>query len=63
MYQVITDSWQNIKSEIIIKASKKCGISYYINGEEDDILWDSGEEIIECTQDWDPYDDSVMKKI
>ena len=34
----VKNSWQRVKSETIVKSSKKCGISNALDGSEDDIL-------------------------
>lgn len=57
---MIIEAWNDINSEIVIKAFKKCGISNSLDGTEDDILWDSdaGDET-ESVEEWDPYDNEV----
>jgi len=34
------NSWQQVKSETIVKSFKKCGISNALDGSEDDILYE-----------------------
>ena len=39
----VKNSWQRVKSEIIVKSFKKCGISNALDGSEDDILYDKSD--------------------
>jgi len=40
VYEWVKNSWQRVKSEIIVKSLKKCGISNALDGSEDDILYE-----------------------
>ena len=67
--QWVLDSWNDIKSPIIVKSFKKCCISNAMDGTEDDILWehnlqdkeaepvDDGADVL-ATED-DPYEDEI----
>ena len=37
------NSWQQVKSETIVKSLKKCGISNALDGSEDDILYEEDD--------------------
>ena len=37
------NSWQRVKSDTIVKSSKKCGISNVLDGSEDDILYEGSD--------------------
>ena len=37
------NSWQQVKSETIVKSFKKCGISNALDGSEDDILYEKSD--------------------
>ena len=39
----VNNAWQRVKSEIIVKCLKKCGISSALNGSEDDILYEESD--------------------
>ena len=37
------NSWQQVKSETIVKTFKKCGISNALDGSEDDVLYEESD--------------------
>jgi len=39
----VKNSWQQVKSETIVKSLKKCGISNALDGSEDDILYEESD--------------------
>jgi len=39
----VKNSWQQVKSETIVKSFKKCGTSNGLDGSEDDILYKESE--------------------
>ena len=39
----VKNSWQRVKSEGIVKSSKKCDISNALDGSEDDILYEESD--------------------
>ena len=45
----VKNSWQQVKSETIVKSLKKCGISNALDGSEDDILYEESEASSEKT--------------
>lgn len=64
----IEEAWDEIKSEIVMKSFKKCGISNAFDGTEDDLLWDdqANDDVNEeddindrMADDVDPYDDTL----
>ena len=45
------NSWQQIKSETIVKSLKKCGISNALDGSEDYILYEESDASSENHED------------
>ena len=43
VYEWVKNSWQRVKSEIIVKSLKKCGISNALDGSEDDTLFEESD--------------------
>ena len=43
----VKNSWQQVKSETIVKSLKKCGISNALYGSEDDILYEESDTLSE----------------
>lgn len=39
----VAECWIRIPSAIVVKSSKKCGISNTMDGTEDEILWSNSE--------------------
>ena len=39
----VKNSWQQVRSETVVKSSKKCGISNALDGSEDDILYEESD--------------------
>ena len=40
----IIREWQRISPEVIVKGFKKCCISNAVDGTDDDVLWNGGQE-------------------
>ena len=53
--QWVLDSWNEIKSPIIVKSFKKCCISNAMDGTEDDLIWEHNLK----DKDVEPKDDAV----
>ena len=49
----VKNSWQRVKSETIVKSSKKCGISNALDGSEDDILCEECDASSENNHEYD----------
>ena len=41
------NSWQQVKSETIVKSFKKCGINNTLGGSEDDTLYEESDALSE----------------
>ena len=52
-------AWKTILESIIVRSFKKCRISNALDGSEDDILWEDGDEDKDDS-DWVTDNDSVM---
>ena len=67
--QWVLDSWNEIKSPIIVKSFKKCCISNAMDGTEDDIIWEHNlkdkdvdpqdDDVDDLTTEDDPYEDQI----
>jgi hypothetical protein len=57
----VKNSWQRVKSENIVKSSKKCGISNALDGIEDGILYEeSGASENNHEDDFSGSDDDFL---
>jgi len=58
----VKNSWQQVKSETIVKSLKKCGISNALGGSEDDILYEESNASSENNHedDFSDSDDDFM---
>jgi len=55
----VSAAWKTILESIIVRSFKKCRISNALDGSEDDILWEDGDEDKDDS-DWVTDNDSVM---
>ena len=67
--QWVLDSWNEIKSPIIVKSFKKCCISNAMDGTEDDLIWEHNlkdkdvepkdNAVDDLAVEDDPYEDQI----